>query len=176
MAGIDIGRAADADVTVSGVQTRLRRLGVPPRRNPTAKPNQTQVRAALGQHRTLPTAAQTLGVNGSWLAAEAQRLRATPQLRSSRRPPRPPPSGRPQAPAWRALPHPGQRHRLLAPKPSANPEPEAAAPATANRARSRYTIRPFRRPGGCSCENRAPASPVTKRWKTRARPAPTSPR
>jgi hypothetical protein len=65
--------AAAADMTLSGVQARLRRLGVPPRRK-TANPTEAQVRAALDQQRSLAAAAADLGVTRSWLGAEAQRL------------------------------------------------------------------------------------------------------
>jgi hypothetical protein len=67
--------AAAADMTLSGVQARLRRLNVPPRRKTAAgKPTAKQVRTALKQHQSINAAAKALGVTRPWLAAEAQRL------------------------------------------------------------------------------------------------------
>lgn len=67
--------AAAAEMAISGLHARLRRLGVPPRRNTAAaKPTTEQVSAALQQHGSINAAAKTLGVTRGWLAAEAQRL------------------------------------------------------------------------------------------------------
>jgi hypothetical protein len=67
--------AAAAEMAVSGLHARLRRLGVPPRRKPAAaKPTAEQVGTALQQHGSVNAAAKALGVPRAWLAAEAQRL------------------------------------------------------------------------------------------------------
>jgi hypothetical protein len=67
--------AAAADMTLSGVQARLRRLNVPPRRKTAAaKPTAKQIEAALKHHQSINAAAKALDVTRTWLAAEAQRL------------------------------------------------------------------------------------------------------
>ena len=68
--------AAAADMTLSGVQARLRRLSVPPRRKTAAaKTTAKQVEAALMSAAPVDQrAAKALGVTRPWLAAEAQRL------------------------------------------------------------------------------------------------------
>jgi hypothetical protein len=75
-AGESLASLADAaEMTLSGVQARLRRLGVPPRRKTAAaSPTEAQVRAELDQQRSLAASAAELGVTRSWLGAEAQRL------------------------------------------------------------------------------------------------------
>jgi hypothetical protein len=83
--GEALDQLADAaEMTLSGVQARLRRLGVPPRRQTAdTKPTPKQVKAALKQHQSINATAKALGVTRPWLAAEAQRL----DLRHSYDPP-----------------------------------------------------------------------------------------
>ena len=52
--------AADADMTVNGVQARLRRIGVPPRRQPSKASRLTKdtIAAALDQHGSINAAAK----------------------------------------------------------------------------------------------------------------------
>lgn len=73
--------AAAADMTVSGVQARLRRIGVPSRKQPSKAPQLSKetIAAALEQHGSSNAAAKALGVTRAALVAEAQRygLRTT---------------------------------------------------------------------------------------------------
>ncbi len=66
--------AAAADMTVSGVQARLRRIGVPPRKQPSKAPHLSKetIAAALDQHGSIDAAAKALGVTWPALRAEAQ--------------------------------------------------------------------------------------------------------
>jgi hypothetical protein len=76
-AGESLGSlAAAAEMALSGVQARLRRLGVPPRRKPSTAASFTaeQIGAALEQHQSINATAKALGVTRGWLSAEAQRL------------------------------------------------------------------------------------------------------
>jgi hypothetical protein len=67
--------AADADMTVNGVQARLRRIGVPPRRQPSkaSRLPKATIAAALDQHGSINAAAKHLGITRAALMAEAQR-------------------------------------------------------------------------------------------------------
>lgn len=73
--------AADAGMTRSGVQARLRRIGVPPRTQPSKAPHlsKNQIAAALDHSGSISAAAKALGITRSALTAEAQRhgLRST---------------------------------------------------------------------------------------------------
>ena len=66
--------AAAAEMTRSGLYERLRRLGLPPRRQPAAQTlTETQVRRALNTHGSVNAAAIALGVTRENLTADAQR-------------------------------------------------------------------------------------------------------
>jgi transcriptional regulator with XRE-family HTH domain len=67
--------ATDAGMTVPGVQARLRRIGVPARRQPSKAPrlSKQEIAAALDSHRSINAAAKALEVTRAALMAEAQR-------------------------------------------------------------------------------------------------------
>jgi len=76
--------AEEARMSVSGLNRRLRRIGVPPRRTPdkAAKLSKEEIAAALASHRSVAAAARALNVGRAALAAEAQRhgLRTGPGI------------------------------------------------------------------------------------------------
>jgi hypothetical protein len=67
--------ATAADMTISGVQARLRRIGVPARRQPSQAPRlpKKAIAAALNTHGSINAAAKQLGITRAALMAEAQR-------------------------------------------------------------------------------------------------------
>lgn len=70
--------AADAEMSLGGLQRRLRRLGVPPRRAARTA-GRDQIEAALRSHGTVSAAARALGVPRNLVTAEAQRLGLRPR-------------------------------------------------------------------------------------------------
>lgn len=73
--------AAEAGMTRAGVHARLRRIGVPPRKQP-SKASQlakSEIADALDQNGSITATARTLGITRAALMAEAQRhgLRST---------------------------------------------------------------------------------------------------
>lgn len=82
LAGEAIGNlATDAGMTQAGLQARLRRIGVPPRKQASKAPQLTksQIASALEQHGSINATAKALDITRSALMAEAQRhgLRST---------------------------------------------------------------------------------------------------
>jgi DNA invertase Pin-like site-specific DNA recombinase len=66
--------AEAAEMTRSGLYERLRRLKLPPRRQPTERPlTQAQLRRALNTHGSVNAAAAALGVSRENFTADAQR-------------------------------------------------------------------------------------------------------
>lgn len=67
--------AVEAGMTIPGVQARLRRIGVPARRQPSRAPllPKQQIADALDTHRSINAAAKALGITRAALMAEAHR-------------------------------------------------------------------------------------------------------
>jgi hypothetical protein len=72
--------AEAAGMSVAGLQRRLRRIGVPPRRRPdrAAELNDQEINDALSRHGSISAAARSLGVGRAALTAHAQRLGILP--------------------------------------------------------------------------------------------------
>jgi hypothetical protein len=67
-------------MSLAGLQRRLRRIGVPPRRQPdrSATLTDTQITNALAAHGSVSAAAKSLGVGRAALTAQAQRIGVLP--------------------------------------------------------------------------------------------------